>query len=78
MSRSNKIKFLKVRFMEDRKNRTRFSLLKTVVNMCHRKGFKVRSIKTDGEFEDLVKPFVAPELDVDMNIIARDEHVGEI
>ena len=46
--------------------------------MCHRKGFKVRAIKADGEFEDLVEPFTAPELDVDMNITARDEHVGEI
>ena len=46
--------------------------------MHHRKVFKVRAIKADGEFEDLVEPFATPELDVCMNIISRDEHVGEI
>ena len=46
--------------------------------MRDRKGFKFRAIKADGEFEDLVDPFATPELDVDMNITVRDEHVGEI
>ena len=46
--------------------------------MHHIKGFKVRAIKSDWEFEDLVEPFATPEPDIDMNITARDEHVGEI
>ena len=78
ISRSDKIKFLTVSFMENRTKRTRFSLLKTAFNMHHRKGFKVRAIKADGEIEDLVEPFAAPELDVDMNVIARDECAGLI
>ena len=77
MSRSDKIKFLTVSFMENRTKWTRFSLLKTIVNMHHRKGFKVRFIKADEEFKDLVEPFESPELDVDKNVTARDEHVGE-
>ena len=60
VSRSDKIKFLIVRFMENRTKRTRFNLLKTVANMCHRKGFKVRATKADGELEDLVEPFATP------------------
>ena len=78
ISRSDKIKFVTVSFMENRTKRTRFGLLKTVANMCARNGFKVRFRKSDGEFEDLVEPFVAPKLDVEMNITAIDEHVGEI
>ena len=46
--------------------------------MHARKGFKVRVMKTDGEFEDLTETFVAPELDVEINITERDEYVGEI
>ena len=46
--------------------------------MHAREGFKVRVIKADGEFEDLTKPFAAPEQDVDMNMTKRDEHTGEI
>ena len=46
--------------------------------MCHKKGFKVRVIKSYGEFEDLVDPFADQEIDMDMNVTARDEHVGEI
>ena len=64
--------------MENRIKRTRFSLLKTIVSMHHGKDFKVRAIKADEEFEDLVEPFAAPELYVDMIIISRDEHAGEI
>ena len=46
--------------------------------MHHRKGFKVRSIKADGEFEDLVELFATPELHVCMNIRAKDKYLGEI
>ena len=46
VSRSDKIKFLIVRFMENRTKRTRFNLLKTVVKMHYRKVFKVRVIKS--------------------------------
>ena len=77
ISRSNKIKFLTVSFMEKRTKRIRFSLLKTIVIMYHKKGFKVRAIKADGEFENLVESFDTPETDVDMNIAARDYHVGD-
>ena len=46
--------------------------------MYHIKGIKVRAIKADVELEDLVEPFTTPELDVNMNITARDKNVGEI
>ena len=78
ISRSDKIKFLTVSFIENRTKRTRFNLLKTVANMHSRKGFKVRVIKADGEFEDLTEPFAAPERAVDMNMTIRDEHTDEI
>ena len=77
-SRSDKIKILAVSFMENRTKRTRFNSLKTVANMCDMKGFKVRVMKDDGEFEDLIEPFAALELDVDMSITSKDEHVGKI
>ena len=78
ISRSNKIKFLTVRFMENRTKITRFNLLKTVANMHARKRFKDRVINADREFEYLIDPLAAPELDAKMNITAKDELVGEI
>ena len=78
ISRSDKINILTVSFVENRTKRTRFNSLKTVANMCDMKGFKVRVMKDDGEFEDLIEPFAALELDVDMSITSKDEHVGKI
>lgn len=78
LTRSNEIKFMTASFMENRSKRVRLELSKMTFDMCKRKGFKIRTLKADGEFQDPETESAKPEADVDVDTAARKEHAGEM
>ena len=70
------IHFCTAELIKNEKSATIATALRQVLQMYHRRGFKVQFLLGDGQFEHIRKYFV--DTDVTINVTGRNEHVPAI
>ena len=77
MTVSHNIKFTTIKYATSMSKTRTFKMLEAVIKMYHRRGFRVRNVLGDEQFDPL-EPWLAEKYNVIYNPPSANKHIGEI